>query len=83
MQTAGKIAVAGATGRVGRHLVEVLTDRGHEVVPVSRTHGVNIISGEGLAEALVEHRPSEGRLRHRESHSRTRDAVWPIPARAL
>jgi uncharacterized protein YbjT (DUF2867 family) len=53
MQTAGKIAVAGATGRVGRHLVEVLTDRGHEVVPISRTHGVNIISGEGLAEALV------------------------------
>ena len=32
-----KIAVAGATGRVGHHLVDVLTERGHEVVPVSRT----------------------------------------------
>jgi uncharacterized protein YbjT (DUF2867 family) len=53
MQTEGKIAVAGATGRVGHHLVEVLTARGHEVVPISRTHGVDIINGEGLAEALV------------------------------
>lgn len=48
-----KIAVAGATGRVGRHVVEVLTERGHEVVPISRTHGVDVITGEGLAEALA------------------------------
>ena len=54
MQTDVKIAVAGATGRVGRHLVEVLTERGHEVVPMSRTHGVDIISGEGLADALID-----------------------------
>jgi len=48
-----KIAVAGATGRLGPHLVDVLTERGHDVVPISRTHGVDVITGEGLAEALV------------------------------
>jgi nucleoside-diphosphate-sugar epimerase len=30
-----KAAVAGATGRVGRPLVEVLKARGHEVAPMS------------------------------------------------
>jgi uncharacterized protein YbjT (DUF2867 family) len=49
---AKKIAVAGATGRVGRHLVDVLEQRGQEVVPISRSTGVDVISGEGLAEAL-------------------------------
>jgi len=48
-----KIAVAGATGRVGRHVVEVLEARGHEVVAVSRSHGVDVITGKGLADALV------------------------------
>ena len=47
------IAVAGATGRVGHHVVDVLTERGHDVVPISRTHGIDVITGEGLAEALV------------------------------
>ncbi len=47
-----RIAVAGATGRVGRHVVEVLEAAGHEVVPISRSHGVDVISGDGLAAAL-------------------------------
>lgn len=47
-----KVAVAGATGRLGRHAVEVLRERGHEVVPISRGDGVDVISGEGLAAAL-------------------------------
>ena len=47
-----KIAVAGATGRVGHHVVDVLTARGHEVVPISRSTGVDIITGEGLDAAL-------------------------------
>lgn len=47
-----KIAVAGATGRLGRHIVDVLTERGHEVVAMSRTTGVDVITGEGLADAL-------------------------------
>ncbi|TDD05286.1 SDR family oxidoreductase [Nonomuraea diastatica] len=49
-----KFAVAGATGRLGRHVVDVLTERGRQVVPMSRATGVDIITGEGLAEALTE-----------------------------
>ncbi len=48
-----KVAVAGATGRAGRHVVDALQSRGHDVVPISRTHGVDVISGAGLADALV------------------------------
>ena len=48
-----RFAVAGATGRLGRHVVDVLTERGHRVVPMSRATGVDIITGAGLAEALT------------------------------
>jgi uncharacterized protein YbjT (DUF2867 family) len=47
-----KIAVAGATGSVGRHIVEVLRSGGHDVVPISRASGVDLITGRGLAGAL-------------------------------
>jgi uncharacterized protein YbjT (DUF2867 family) len=47
-----KIAVAGATGRVGSHVVDVLESAGHEVVPISRSNGVDVITREGLADAL-------------------------------
>lgn len=50
----GKYAVAGATGRLGRHVVDVLTEQGHQVVPMSRATGVDIITGDGLAEALTD-----------------------------
>src|SRR5262245_29014791 len=53
MQARQKIAVAGATGRVGHHLVQVLTAAGHEVVPMSRSTGVDVITGAGLAPALT------------------------------
>ncbi|MDQ3855492.1 MAG: NAD(P)H-binding protein [Chloroflexota bacterium] len=52
MQAERKIAVAGATGRVGRHVVDVLKTGGHDVVAMSRSSGVNVVTGEGLAEAL-------------------------------
>ena len=48
----GKVAVAGATGRVGRHVVDLLQERGHHVVPMSRSSGVDVITGAGLAAAL-------------------------------
>jgi nucleoside-diphosphate-sugar epimerase len=47
-----KIAVAGGTGRVGHHVVEVLKSRGHDVVQMSRSTGVDVISGNGLGKAL-------------------------------
>jgi uncharacterized protein YbjT (DUF2867 family) len=53
MQERRKIAVAGATGRVGSHVVDVLGEAGHEVVPMSRSTGVDVVTGEGLSEALA------------------------------
>src|SRR5436190_6245671 len=54
MQAAStKIAVAGATGRVGRHVVDVLEARGLDVVAMSRSSGVDVVTGNGLAEALA------------------------------
>jgi uncharacterized protein YbjT (DUF2867 family) len=48
-----KIAVTGATGRVGSPLVETLEQRGHDVVPIARSKGVDVVSGEGLDGALA------------------------------
>ncbi len=48
-----RIAVAGATGRVGAPLVEILERRGHDVVSIARSKGVDVVSGEGLDEALA------------------------------
>jgi uncharacterized protein YbjT (DUF2867 family) len=56
METASKrqkIAVVGATGRVGAPLVEILSQRGHEVVAIARSTGVDVVSGEGLDAALA------------------------------
>ena len=47
-----RIAVTGATGRVGSHLVEILAQRGHDVIPIARSKGVDAVSGEGLDQAL-------------------------------
>lgn len=49
MPASMKSAVAGATGRVGSRVVELLEASGHDVVPMSRSTGV--VTGEGLAEA--------------------------------
>src|SRR5215218_6210113 len=47
-----RIAVAGATGRVGRHVVDALKAAGHDVVAMSRSTGVDVVTGDGLADAL-------------------------------
>lgn len=46
------IAVAGASGRLGTNLVKVLEERGHGVVPISRTHGLDVVTAVGLEQAL-------------------------------
>ncbi|RDH77724.1 NAD-dependent epimerase/dehydratase family protein [Mycolicibacterium moriokaense] len=48
-----KIAVIGASGLIGTKLVEKLTADGHEVVAASRSTGVDVLTGEGLADALT------------------------------
>jgi uncharacterized protein YbjT (DUF2867 family) len=47
-----KIVVIGGTGLIGSKLVEKLRKDGHEALAASLETGVNIITGEGLAEAL-------------------------------
>ncbi|QIM18780.1 SDR family oxidoreductase [Leucobacter coleopterorum] len=49
-----RIAVAGGTGVVGKHIVRVATDAGHEVLVLSRTNGVDLESGVGLNLAGVD-----------------------------
>lgn len=48
-----KIVVIGGTGLIGTRLVHNLRKQGHEVVPASPSSGVDTLTGEGLAEALV------------------------------
>ena len=48
-----RVAVVGATGRVGRLTVDALTRASHETVGISRTQGVDVYTGEGLARALT------------------------------
>jgi uncharacterized protein YbjT (DUF2867 family) len=52
MEASTSIAVAGATGRVGSHVVDLLESAGHDVVAIARSRGVDVISGDGLARAL-------------------------------
>lgn len=48
-----KIVVIGGTGLIGRKLVSLLRERGHEVVPASPSSGVNALTGDGLDNALA------------------------------
>jgi uncharacterized protein YbjT (DUF2867 family) len=47
-----RVVVVGGTGQVGRAVTAVLEKRGHDVVPVSRSNGVDAYTGKGLAAAL-------------------------------
>ncbi|TLP66191.1 SDR family oxidoreductase [Microbispora triticiradicis] len=48
-----RIAVAGATGNIGSLTVAALERDGHDVVRISRSLGVNLLTGEGLDDALA------------------------------
>ena len=48
-----KIVVVGGTGLIGSKTVERLREKGHDVVAASPRSGVDAITGEGLAGALV------------------------------
>jgi uncharacterized protein YbjT (DUF2867 family) len=48
-----RVAVVGASGRIGSFAVAALEREGHEAVRISRSTGVDAYSGAGLAEALA------------------------------
>lgn len=48
-----KIVVIGGTGLIGKKLIPLLRQRGHEAVAASPASGVNTLTGEGLAEVLA------------------------------
>lgn len=48
-----RLAVAGGTGVVGRHVVEAARARGDEVVLLARSAGVDLMTGDGLADRLA------------------------------
>jgi uncharacterized protein YbjT (DUF2867 family) len=47
-----KIAVIGGTGLIGSQVVKILNADGHEAVPHSLSTGVDLLTGQGLPEAL-------------------------------
>ncbi len=48
-----KIAVIGGTGLIGSQVVKILNAGGHEAVPQSPSTGLDLLSGQGLPEALT------------------------------
>jgi uncharacterized protein YbjT (DUF2867 family) len=47
------IAIAGGTGPVGRKVADLLHACGHNPAILARTHGVDLVSGEGIGAALA------------------------------
>jgi uncharacterized protein YbjT (DUF2867 family) len=48
-----KVAVIGGTGLIGSRVVDILNRAGHDAVPLSRSTGVDVFTGEGLDAALA------------------------------
>jgi uncharacterized protein YbjT (DUF2867 family) len=48
-----KLTIIGASGLIGTKVVDLLTAAGHEVVATSRSTGLDVLTGEGLADALA------------------------------
>jgi len=48
-----KIVVIGGSGLIGSKVVNILRERGHEVVAASPSSGVNTVTGQGLTEAVA------------------------------
>jgi uncharacterized protein YbjT (DUF2867 family) len=48
-----RVAVVGGTGIAGRHTVAALRRAGHDTVVVTRSRGVDVVTGKGLDDALA------------------------------
>ena len=49
-----KIVIIGGTGLIGRKVTARLQGKGHEIVAASPGTGVNLLTGEGLDEVLID-----------------------------
>jgi uncharacterized protein YbjT (DUF2867 family) len=47
-----RIGVAGGTGTVGHHVTDLVRERGHDAVVLTRSTGLDLLTGTGLAAAL-------------------------------
>ena len=47
-----RVSVFGASGQIGSRVCELLSTEGHDVVEASRSTGVDVLTGDGVAEAL-------------------------------
>jgi uncharacterized protein YbjT (DUF2867 family) len=70
------VLVTGASGRLGTKTVRVLEEAGHDPRPFARRAGSDLVSGEGLAEAL----DGVTRVLHAASDSHTRDGADDLDA---
>ena len=48
-----RFAVIGATGQIGSKVVELLRAAGHDVIGASRSTGVDVLTGEGVADVVA------------------------------
>ena len=48
-----KIVIAGGAGRIGSRIARALDDQGYSVVVASPRHGIDALTGRGLAEAFA------------------------------
>ena len=67
-----KITVMGASGLIGSKVVELLKAEGHDVVASSRSTGVDVLTGDGLADALAD---ADALVDVTNSHASEADAV--------
>jgi uncharacterized protein YbjT (DUF2867 family) len=48
-----RVAIAGGTGTVGRHVTALARERGHDAVVLARSTGVDVVTGSGLDDSLA------------------------------
>lgn len=47
-----KLVITGATGQLGQHVMQAAASAGHDTIGISRSNGIDLMTGAGLVEAL-------------------------------